>query len=324
MLALREYYSLATGKIALGLLLDSKFAEANRGREMSSVSRRRGFCAAIVALSVFLPGSTSQAQDASTILGLFGGVVQAARADAARQQWQRRPVTEYDCVASHGTSVDALAAAGIGPSDFRVRQIITECNSDRAIVASPAEPAPVHVIYNPHFVVDGLALGGTVHFESEVYRSYSCRPSDQFTGFTWCRRKSVEQGKFGQEETSNSILHSEAGSALYVSKSIAPAIFHPGDIDREIARISQNFGLRARVLHDQTRAGFPKGVIATWGEVTLTPLDESAIGDLQRGQSPRRGFLFDFLDNERQSAKEGLPVYQIGGGAGPDDDAQQD
>ena len=49
--------------------------------------------------------------------------------------------------------------------------------------------------YNPKFVVDGLALGGSVYPESAIYKAYKCRASDDFTGFTWCA-SSHETGQF--------------------------------------------------------------------------------------------------------------------------------
>ena len=38
----------------------------------------------------------------------------------------------------------------------------------------------------PISLVDGLALGGTIYPESAIYKAYTCRPSDDFPGFTWC------------------------------------------------------------------------------------------------------------------------------------------
>lgn len=63
--------------------------------------------------------------------------MQAGMADAARREWQNRPVAEYDCLASRGISVDALVAQGIPPSDPRIRQRIAEC---RAVMAPQGQP----------------------------------------------------------------------------------------------------------------------------------------------------------------------------------------
>jgi hypothetical protein len=57
-------------------------------------------------------------------------------------------------------------------------------------------------------------------------------------------------------------------------------------------------------------------VLATWGKVTLEPLDSDSINTLAEGRSPKKGYLIDFIGNFARSAKEGLPIYRISGGAG--------
>jgi len=64
------------------------------------------------------------------------------------------------------------------------------------------------------------------------------------------------------------------------------------------------------------RSGFPDGLIAVWGKITLEPLDQESIKILADGKSPKRGLLIDYLRNFVRSAKEGLPIYRIDGGPG--------
>lgn len=65
------------------------------------------------------------------------------------------------------------------------------------------------------------------------------------------------------------------------------------------------------------REGLPDGVIATWGKVLLEPLDAKNLDILARDQSPKVGFIIDFLNDPTLSAQEGLPVFRLGGdGAG--------
>ena len=45
------------------------------------------------------------------------------------------------------------------------------------------------------------------------------------------------------------------------------------------------------------------GLIATWGRVTLEPLDATGINELAAGRSPRKGILVDFLGNLSNSAR---------------------
>jgi hypothetical protein len=64
------------------------------------------------------------------------------------------------------------------------------------------------------------------------------------------------------------------------------------------------------------RSGFPDGTIAVWGDVTLEPLDNDSRKILATDKSVKRGILVDFLGNYTRSAREGLPLYRITGGAG--------
>ena len=57
-------------------------------------------------------------------------------------------------------------------------------------------------------------------------------------------------------------------------------------------------------------------MIATWGDVTLTPLDQPTLDALSRGEAINAGLVIDFLADSRKSAREGLPVFHIGGGSG--------
>jgi hypothetical protein len=64
------------------------------------------------------------------------------------------------------------------------------------------------------------------------------------------------------------------------------------------------------------RSGLPDGLIAVWGEITLEQLDQESIKILAEGKGPKKGLLIDFLGDFVRSAKEGLPIYRIGGGPG--------
>ena len=66
----------------------------------------------------------------------------------------------------------------------------------------------------------------------------------------------------------------------------------------------------------------PRGVadvdllIATWGKVTLEPLNSTAISEWVAGRSPPKGILIDFIGNFSNSAQSGLPIYRVTGGPG--------
>ena len=104
--------------------------------------------------------------------------------------------------------------------------------------------------------------------------------------------------------------------AIYISKAVIPAFFLPGDVDNEIHRLSQGFGQATRVLNADPRPDVPHAILATWGAVTLTPLDETTMAALRRGEEIHRGLLADFVGDPIRSARIGLPVYSIGGGPG--------
>ena len=186
------------------------------------------------------------------------------------------------------------------------------------IVLGATIQASAQVGDRTQYIVDGLALGDQVHPNSSVYREYQCRPSEQFESFIWCKRRRIENGRFGEFTSVNSILHSANGATAYVSRYIEPAYFAPGDIDREIKRLTQRFGTKPHILTSPQWSGGKRGVIAYWGNVTLQSLDtqSQSIAQLATGQSVTKGMLFDFLGNFGLSAREGLPVFQLGGAAG--------
>jgi hypothetical protein len=80
------------------------------------------------------------------------------------------------------------------------------------------------------YIVDGLALGGSVAPRSATYKEYKCQPSEQFENFIWCQRQRKENGKFGEFTSFTSILHSDDNATAYVSRYIVPAYFSAGDI----------------------------------------------------------------------------------------------
>src|SRR5579863_10194610 len=285
---------------------------------MAKLRARTVLSSAAVAIAL---GVTVQAANAGQNLpnigGILGIILNSALANQARQEWQSRPAADFNCLESHNTSADQLAANGIGPNDPRVRRMFAQCareaaNQAPASIAAPTPTSP----YRPNFVVDGLAVGAAVHPESPVYKTYKCHPSDEFPGFTWCAIKHPLRGKFGPYDSWVTILHSDANTAVFILQDIIPSYFAAGDADREIQRLSQYFGQAARIYRSEPRPDAPHSVIATWGDVTLTPLDQANLDALSRGEVIKVGLVIDFLADSRKSAREGLPVFHIGGGSG--------
>jgi uncharacterized protein YecT (DUF1311 family) len=232
---------------------------------------------------------------------------------AAQAEWQRLPASELSCLdqslRQQGASVDALLGRGVSPSDPRLAQLRSNCRSQVAEGPRPATGQPFP------YVVDGLALGGQVRFESEAYKQYDCTPSDKFPGFTWCHKEKTEKTSRGEVTSSNSILHSQDGTAVYVNRYIEPAFFGSNEVRSEIDRLSAKFGERAREFRMPPREGPPNAIIAVWGKIELEPLDAADVSTVASGGSVK-GLLVSFLGDLQRSAKAGVPVYELAGGAG--------
>lgn len=104
---------------------------------------------------------------------------------------------------------------------------------------------------------------------------------------------------------------------MYVNHYIEPAFFGSNEVQTEITRLSTRFGERAREYHPPRGSSrVPNAVIAVWGALQLEQLDPSDVAVVASGGSPHRGLLVSFLGDLARSAKAGVPVYRIAGGAG--------
>jgi uncharacterized membrane protein len=162
------------------------------------------------------------------------------------------------------------------------------------------------------YVVDGLALGASVNTESNIYKEYSCQPSEQYRDMTVCRRYKIDNGPYGQVTSRWTILHDPGGRTVYINKTIEPAFLNSQEADAEIERLSAKFGERAQVLTN----GMPAARIATWGDLKLVPLGASDLEKIKAGESPHKGFMVSYLENFSQAAQAGLAVFTLDGGSG--------
>jgi hypothetical protein len=161
------------------------------------------------------------------------------------------------------------------------------------------------------YIVDGLALGGQIELGSHPSAQYHCSPSNKFPGFISCNEKHTTRGN--EVTRSHSILQSQGGTAYYIDSCWEPAFF--GDIQNEIDRMSSEFGHQARIIHMPLQEGLPSAVIAIWGAIQLEPLAAAEISAVASAGSPP-GILVSFLGDLERSAKAGIPVYRLAGGAG--------
>jgi hypothetical protein len=156
---------------------------------------------------------------------------------------------------SNGTLVTILDRSSVGEKTwayvgkFEDREPIgwvyreyLECS-----VTATTQPSP--------YVVDGLALGGKVRFESEAYKEYQCTASEKFPGFTWCHKEKTEKTKRGEVTSATSILHSQEGIAAYVNRYVEPAFFGPNEVKDE-RRSARDCGLARKARHVRVRPAF--------------------------------------------------------------------
>ena len=240
----------------------------------------------IGAIAVAFFWTVSAAQSGQQIPGffvdIFGGLINTAIVNAARRDWQTRPLSDYNCLARQGVSADQLANRGIGPKDPRVRQILAQC-----VVAAPLSvtPQPTDLAPAPNrggYVVNGLALGAPFDPQSDP-AGYACHASDDYTGFAWCQSHHAKSRKFGPETIWMSVFRSETNAAVEITETVDPAFFQKGDAEREIQRLSRDFGQQARVIAADLSSG-GRAIIALWGAVNLTTLNSPALDALRRGR----------------------------------------
>jgi hypothetical protein len=274
----------------------------------------RELCVALILVA----GCTGAfAQNSNDILNIFAGLIKTAAVQAALTEWRKLPPSELSCVdqalRDQGSSLEAAIQQGVVPSDPRIAGHGWACRDALAQQSGP----PARTDYQPSiYVVDGLALGGQVRFDSEAYQSYSCVPSEQFAGFTWCQKKRDERVSRGRFKASYSILHSPNGTAVYVNRYLEPAWFAAGEATDDINGRSKRYGRPSRFIPMPQQSPVPNGMIVTWGNVVLEELDSFNAGELAAGREIRVGFMIDHIGDYQRSAQLGLPIYRLVGGPG--------
>ena len=87
------------------------------------------------------------------------------------------------------------------------------------------------------------------------------------------------------------------------------------DAHHEIGRLSETLG-KATLLPTQDTRGVPSSLIASWGAVSLQPLDPARRPELAASTDDKPGILIDTIGSPQRSAQLGLPIYRLGGGPG--------
>lgn len=291
---------------------------------------------AVLATAVLEFGSGhASAQGARDMMAVFGAIMQTAMIQATEAEWRKLAPGRLACVdealRQRGLTLRTLFENGINPSDGRVLDVVSGCRYQTAPqqqLASLGQPtmtpeqdvvpsfSPVQATGNPSkYKVDKIPLGSAYPLNSANYREYRCRPSDQFAGFTWCQKQRNDRAPRGAYLSSYSLLHAGDGRAFYLNRQLEPAFFDPGEVSSDIDRLSRAFGEQPRLISMPERMSGITGVIATWGGVTLEPLNSTATAALASGRSPG-GILVDFIGHYQNSISQDLPVYRVSGGAG--------
>ncbi|WP_292533648.1 serine protease [Methylocystis sp.] len=187
-----------------------------------------------------------------------------------------------------------------------------------AIASSPtnAEQYGITVSPDQRFSVDGLAVGGSVNPASRAYRSYKCRPSEDYPGFTWCVRNQRKRINGENVSVTTTIVHSADGFVAYINQFIQPAHFTIQEIENELTRLSTRFGSAPQMKKMTDGPGGLMALLAAWNDIDLQPLNRPELNVLAQGGSVHAGVLVDLIGDFHNSARMQLPVYRVAGGKG--------
>jgi len=111
-------------------------------------------------------------------------------------------------------------------------------------------------------------------------------------------------------------LHAQDGAVVYVNRYQEPAYWSASEVADDIQRYSRRIGEEPHIIQLPVRPGLPKGTLATWGKVVLEPVVGDELRLLEEDKPLKKGIAIDFVGNFSQSARQGLPIYRLAGGAG--------
>jgi hypothetical protein len=173
--------------------------------------RASGFCLiSCLGYAAVIP--SCHAQGARDMINVFGAIMQSAIVEATQAEWRKLGSASQACVddtlRQRGLNFQTLIGNGITPSDSRIASIVANCTSQPAaqpyanVRLQPSNDSvgrdALRSAQPSKYRVDKIALGSIVEFESANYREYQCRPSDQFSGFTWCQKQRNERVPRGE------------------------------------------------------------------------------------------------------------------------------
>jgi hypothetical protein len=166
------------------------------------------------------------------------------------------------------------------------------------------------------FSVGDLALGSTIEAGVVARSGYRCAPSVDYPAFAWCTKATSRRQGERLVNGSSTLVLGQDGDIAYVGEETSPVSLDDKSISTEIDKLSERFKLPPHRSASVTGTSARSSVLVTWGDLTLAPLDAQKRKLLAAGAPPRAGVLVDMLGNFARSARRGLPLYRLEGGAG--------
>jgi hypothetical protein len=166
------------------------------------------------------------------------------------------------------------------------------------------------------YAVDGVALGERVDLDELVQQSYACKPSEDYPGFTWCKRVRTERRSSGPLSVSSTIVFGADGAVAYVNKDVFPVFLEHADIADEIDRLSRRLKSPPRVHPVVRRPGNPPAGLVSWGGLVFAPIERDRRDMILQGMPARAGILVAQTPSFLESAREGFPIYRLEGRPG--------
>jgi hypothetical protein len=270
--------------------------------------------AALLSLAVLCNGSDALARNPRDVFDQFAGIPQLVVTQAVQAE---SPDAAITCVEQNlrprGSSISALIELGIPTSNGRVAPERASCLNQ---MGQSIHLTRLTSVQADPYGVDGSTLGSKVAYGTPAYQPYKCVPSQKFEGFVWCTKSSSDKEARGRFKTWFSILHAQDGAVVYVNRYQEPAYWSANEVADDIERYSRKIGEEPHIIQLPVRPGLPKGALATWGKVVLEPIVGDELRLLGEDKPLKKGIAIDFIGNFTQSARQGLPIYRLAGGAG--------
>jgi hypothetical protein len=272
---------------------------------------------AFLFLAVLCICSDALARNPRDVFDRFAGDPQLVVTKAAQAEWRKSPDAEITCIEQNhrrrGTRISALIEQGIPTFDRGAAPKRASCRNPMG--HSILLTRPIRTQADP-YSVDGLTLGSQVAYGTPAYQQYRCNPSQKFEGFIWCTKTVSDKEARGRFKAWFSILHAQNGAVVYASRFQERAYWSANEVADDIQGYSRKIGEEPHIIRLPVRPGLPEGTLATWGKVVLEPIAADELRLLAEGKSLKRGIAIDLIGNFTQSARQGLPIYRLGGGAG--------